>query len=360
MDFSISKMIIKLDIMADQARKHMIKVNYLVQEVARASRRGDHIFVIPRPFAIWISENLNLRDDEREHIVKLGNSFAELESRFMDARWKILVDVNFQEPKMVRDGVWKVGVDYILNYEEMFLQPIQLLVENGTHDGAFYMKMICAEAKRRQFGKIKIKISHGGGGDIGAELIRVSGDGHAVICICDSDKFTPYQPSENHASIIKKFNKCKSVGIVLRTPGKSAENFLPLSICRQISNKSNGAEILERKLNDQDNNVSSGDCLWLYFDVKQGMNQRKCRKYCNETNSNNWILSKYKLNDKNFHDFPNIKGFGDDILEKFIRDEDIQSEFIRFMDSDYWELHFENWLEDILWLSCARKRERAS
>ena len=98
----------------------------------------------------------------------------------------------------------------------------------------------------------------------------------------------------------------------------------------------------------------------MFFDVKKGIILEKYQKKCTDKVSVSWLSKKYNLKNEQIQDLEPVTGYGDEVIKHFLDSDALQHEFIKHMDSEYWEQHFEKWLEDILWLSSSKKRERLS
>ncbi len=106
-----------------------------------------------------------------------------------------------------------------------------------------------------------------------------------LLCIGDHDSLTPIGDSNNN--LMKMYTKLKTntfVGFATLTPGNTIENIFPLSIVERLATNINKSEIgrLKQLIANQ-KNLKKQDCMWLYFDIENGMIHPKKFKECSSS-----------------------------------------------------------------------------
>ncbi|EAP82539.1 hypothetical protein EE36_14008 [Sulfitobacter sp. EE-36] len=229
-----------------------------------------------------------------------------------------------------------------------FLEKPILLLENATNDGDLYIELFSHEARRRGIRSLAYEVANGGGGTTFQEVYRLAKLQHVVVCICDHDKLSPYsQNSETFRKAASTAKHSDLVGTVVTTPGREVENFLPLDLVLDIV--PNFPIDQRKKLEDLitvQGPVQPRDCLWLFFDVKEGICSNKLLKKCKSIDAQRWAEEKYKIDLQ--VDKIAITGFGETVVAQLLDDGALLAKLYKFTRSQYWLHHFAPWFDAFL------------
>lgn len=356
--FSAIKMIIKFDFSQDDiADVDIRKLSDLFSEAARSSLLGYHRVVISRSLAKWAALNLDLSKKHKEHILGLGQEFSQLGGQVEKAKYKILVRHDVGLIDYDDKGTWRIGIDHAL--PEGFLSQTSLVLENARNDGEFYKLLFDLNAKLLRFGDLSYVPVHGGGNGSADEITRIAEQKRPVSCICDTDvKALGGSASATYNSVMSAKRLSNPVGLVIGTPAREVENFLSTNIVRQITENQDSLDYIEHLL-DRQGEVDSGDCLWLYMDLKDGFLPGVLDAYARSPHTRKWICNKFDTTDEEIKNI-NVKPMGNNILQAFMRSERLKSDFHQYVRSAYWAEHFLTWINEVLWVLAGRKRERVS
>lgn len=332
------------------------KLSEIFSEASRASILGHHRIVISRQLSKWAIENLDLATREKEHINKIGQAFSQLARQVDEANYKILVRPDATEITHDNNGTWIIGLDHAL--PDRLLSQTSLVLENANHDGEFYELIFQLNAKLLGFGELSYVPIHGGGNGSAEEIKRISALGKPVSCICDTDLKAPGgAASATYNAVMTVKNNINAVGAISGTPVREIENFLPPSIVGQITEKTETLDYINELLKKQ-KAVSSGDCLWLYIDIKDGFKPGVLDAYCKSEKTRKWVSEKFNLPDDEIKNI-SIDSLGTNILSYFMASSSMKGELHQYIRSDYWRFHFLDWTNKFMWALAGRKRERS-
>lgn len=342
-------MIISIEISVNQLADQPIeKSEDFFSEILRSSRRGHHIVIIPRAIARWAAENLQLSGADRAHLERLKGEFTQL-GGLREAPTTRMLKVNSfaQDLQTADERSWLIGVNEML--AGRFLEKPVLLLENATNDGDLYNELLSHEARRRGITNLAYQIGNGGGGTTFQEVERFADLKHIVVCVCDHDKLTPYSSrSETFRKAKATSDAIQHIGTVIPTPGREVENFLPLDLVFDLYPEYCLPHLQTlRGLIHAQGNPASGDCLWLYFDVKEGVCSGKFVQKCTSDEARNWVQQKYQIDDLNDNDMK-INGFGQNVVERLFANGANLSALHKFTRSEYWLRHFATWFDALL------------
>ena len=322
------------------------EIQLFFEQILSIGSRGIHRLHIKPKLTRWVLRNLALHKSEIELIKSLAKKSARFGARIHTL--PCLLTINYHRKEFIkRTGTcWNVGHLNFVNGTG--LSDVQLLVENERYDGEFYNLIFQLLAEKNDVGILNFTPRHGGGIDEMKKLLpHQMSRGDTVLCICDRDTDFPSKDEKN--PVIKAFQKKVTddfFGFAITTPCREAENFLTLEMFKLMYPQAETSK-LEELIENQNCNIK-GDCLWLYFDTKNGMDPQKAIENCQIIEMKDWLQDKYEI-DRNFVKFAK---FGDNPLKVFLSNKEAQQEFVKFTDSDYWKLHFQEWVEPILWFLC--------
>lgn len=343
-------MIIRIDLSTPEIQAISADdASYLFSEVVRCSRLGYHRIIIPRSVADWVGKNADLSAIDRAHLRRLRAEYTQLAGQ---------AEVSPLVVRVVRAGGVERSADgriVTIGYEHFikggYLLKSVLLLENAVNDGRIIALVLGHEAKRVSFGEIVYEIANGGGSTTAGELERHVSAGRIVACVCDTDlKIPSGARSPTFKSIMKKVTALPLVGLAIGTPGSEAENFIPLSIIDHMFRASHpdACHFLQQVMMSQGN---CDDCFWLYFDIKRGFSAMV--PHLNTEEKRRWACRKLGVDEDSLAGVV-ISGFGDAVIASFFNDEIAQAEFFEFSRTEYWQIHFSEWIHKVLWIVCGR------
>ena len=320
-----------------------------------SSRAGHHRIFVNRKLCQWVEENLDLRKRERDQLLLVEDRSTQLGTAVKNVPCKITIELG--EKKIQQNGLhWRIGhKNFVSDFK---LKQVSLLVENGKYDGQIYKHIFELIAANNKVGIIDFRPENSGGKDFLPKWFEDLADrDELVLCIGDQDNLAPTSHSNN--KLMKTYKKLKSddfVGFATLTPGHAIENFFPLEILEILGSKIDPSEIARLKLLiANQKNVNPLDCMWLYFDVKNGMIKPGKLKKCNASQVE-WLAKKYnvKINEVSNINFQKFGDISNLILQNFENKTKtlIIRKFEEFIETEYWNLHFSPWIEPILWFLC--------
>jgi len=352
-------MIISIEISVAQASEQPVaRLEEFFSEVLRSSRRGHHIVIVPRELARWAMDNVQLSGHDQAHLERIREEFTQLGSLRNDPGSRVLKVVTLhQELQTAGDQAWSIGIEEML--AGRFLDKPVLLLENATNDGDLYTELLSHEARRRGIRSLAYQVANGGGGTTFQEVSRFANLQHIVVCVCDHDKLTPYsQNSETYRKAATTANSIDFVGTVVATPGREVENFLPLDLVIDLFPDFPSAQRskLEGLIHAQ-GTPQPRDCLWLFFDVKEGICSTRLLQKCNSNEARGWAEAKYQIDDLE-DDNTTISGFGQNIVERLLGNGAGLAKMNKFTRSQYWLQHFATWFDALLPFLHSRSNSR--
>ncbi|WYK04068.1 hypothetical protein DWF04_013470 [Cereibacter sphaeroides f. sp. denitrificans] len=346
------------DDFAAQDRAELIT---LLEELARASSRGYHRIIIGRGVARWCRDNIHEASFARTHLIRISEQYAQLKGEYDRASVRLRIELGGAEPSKVSESEWLIGHRAVLN--GLYLEPAAIVVEDATNDGSFYEYVLHAEAKRTRYGALQMRFVNGGGNGLYKEFERAIESQQITVCIADHDMLAPKgQRSQTNLKchVVERKFEGSYVGMLLDTPGREVDNFLPLDIISELPGKrcTKEHQELRRLIDAQGGEVRAGDCLWLYFDVKEGVWSDKYLKKCPDNAALAWIKRKYRAQEEVAFNRIQYPGFKDDIPALFVASNEAKGAFHAFAKSRYWATHFAPWLQKVMSFAAASPRSR--
>lgn len=137
---------------------------YLVVELLRADRKGNHIIVIPRITCQWLRETLDLSQIDRAHLRRLESRFTQLGGLYKQAAIFTTVYLNFDSEFKFEGKQLQISMRLLL--EGNLLDPPVFLVEDSVSDGGFYGWILKEVSNRTGISYLKFELHNGGGSRI--------------------------------------------------------------------------------------------------------------------------------------------------------------------------------------------------
>lgn len=335
-----------------------IELSEFFFEIARASMKGFHRIVVKRNLTLWAIKEVDMLQIHKAHLLEIAQEYAELGTPVNESTPSLTIKFGSEELTEVNDFKWTMGHRKFLGGN--LLESATLLTESIQNDGEFYEFLFQMEAARIEFGPISLIKQAGGGSAITYSLSECARSGRIVICICDSDRVVPegdygdtFHLVEDHA------NELDFVGIASSTPGHEIENFIPIKIVKAMSNslKPKGSVDDLIALFEGQGETTKEDCLYMFYDLKKGVDPNKLIKKCSEPSQKNWVERKYGnlIGTSGSNTLPKF-GKGKNIIGSFLQDHELRKRFVEFLESDYWSIHFAPWTYQLLWFASGRKK----
>lgn len=331
-----------------------------LDELARSISRGCHRVSIGRSVGRWCQENLHESSTTGQRLVRASESYSQSKLEFDAAIFKLHIIVGTSSPTEISLRLWQIGHLTVLNGS--FLEPVCFVVENATNDGAFFEYLISLEAKRTGFGEVSCHFANGGGSGLAKEFSRSIGLNRITVCLADHDRLAPHAKRSQtnlRCQVVERSRAKNYVGIFLELPCREIENFLPLDViskCVPARLRFEHGELRNAVKAQQD--ASQGDCLWLYFDVKMGLEHDQLLKNCKAPEAMSWIAEKWRRGSFELAVDMTIPGFGNDLPDLFLKNNEAKGDFFRFIRSEYWRKHFSEWCSYLLSFAAGSGRQR--
>ncbi|WP_417274302.1 hypothetical protein [Celeribacter halophilus] len=354
-------MLIYLDSTVDQlAAENPVEIEELISELLLASIYGRHLILLDRAICDWAKDSLNLGGREIAQLDRLKALYSQRGTLPQTALSYLKVETG--ETLLTEISPHKYSIGHRAFLDANYVRDSNLLIEHIENDGEM-LKIILREASRRHPAPTyAFQALHGGGADIAACLRVEIPKRHVVVSIADSDKVAPNdKTSVTKRNLEREAERQTFVGMVCETPCKEAENYIPLTILRthqqQLCPEFSSIDSLETLIQNQDV-AGKSDCLWLFFDLKKGIQAEKLDRIQNPPVAA-WLAQKYQLGGRRFSDIE-ISGFGDGILRQFLDCGEAIKDFVKFMKTPYWATHFADFFDLVLWYFASEKKARGN
>ena len=348
-----------------------LQVSQLFERVAIASQTGKHWIYVPYKVVESLMKTQILSVSALAPLTKIGEeSFQYGDILADDTIPKLTIKYGPDEFKSGFGNQIIIGHRNVINGN--YLSEPLLVVEDIGNDGDFYDFILNEEAKRINFSKPNFDFANlGGKAKLGKVMEKFSEQKRIVVFVIDQDsvvKISEVELEHRQTQLEKILNNGNCAGFVKFTPSHELENFLPISIVERVGKNVSSDQLanLKRLIQNQ-GRVKSGDCLWLYYDVKKGINGKKdksgaigIKNYENFTaEDKKWLCDKYNIVELETEieklQFP---GFGEKVIPQFLKYQNYQESFVLYINSsfegfNYWNHHFGDWLKTMLWYGCS-------
>jgi len=267
------------------------------------------------------------------------------------------MEVTLGERQLEETAPNKYRIGHVSLLRGNYLSESKLILENVENDGDMMDLVLRETGKSQEVRFYHFLRTHGGGADTPTCFRATIPEQRIFVTIVDSDRKAPMDgDSQTYRNLIREAARQVYAGMVDSTPCKEAENFVPLSILRdhrqQICAGYGNFGALDTLL-DRQNITCPSDCLWLFFDVKKGIEADKLNAVGNP-DVRSWLEAKFLTDGQSFDEL-DIEGFGDGILRQFLNCGAAVGEFVKFLKSGYWAEHFGTFFTDIYWYFVAEK-----
>ena len=347
------------------------------EKISDAVYNGIHQFYLPLELYLYL-KTLSIFSNPTLAAIEFINERSSELGEYLNNKTlpKLTVKYCESEFKCGSENHFSIGYKNVLNGE--YLLSPTLVVENIKNDGDFYEFLIIEEAKRRDgFSVVNFNLENSGSRGNTNNMVKVySKKKRVVVFVIDQDEIAPSMAKlkTERKDWLKILNGKNCVGFVKYTPGHELENFIPLSLVKELGRNIDDGYLQEiKKLIHDQGTTNAGDCLWLYYDIKRGIKVKKNKAGFNvnkkfdldQDDNLEWFCEKYNIDKSKFVSLK-LPGFEynksgtreENIIKNFWDEPDKNKDkFIKHMNRkknnlNYWEHHFGGWMHWLLWLGC--------
>lgn len=331
------------------------QIEELFEELVRANQRGNHFILIDRPTCDWAIDNLPLGKRHKAHLEHIKQRYTQAASLLSQARKYIQIKIGHKPLEQVNQKRFEIGHINLLGGN--YLDKPRLIVENSKYDGGLFKLIADNSGLFGPVSDVGYQLVNGGGATIVACFISELEHRRIAICVVDSDKFSPHDPPSDTVTRLNTVaDRQTFVGMIAEAKCREAENYIPIDIIRDHRLCPEFADfdfILDRIRKQTIERPS--DCLWLYFDAKEGLRNEKMKQIDYQPTLE-WLQKKW-LEDEEEIEGLEVQGFGAHLLSVFLGCNAALSDFRGYLKSKYWRYHFSSYFEEIFWYLLVDKRK---
>lgn len=332
-----------------------------------ADRCGRHLVIISRSICTWASSNLNLSGQNKNHLNRLREGFATRGAISRDA--SCFIKLKIGGPGIsIKDGFFEISHDEFMR-GEYAQSKSKMIVENLTADSKLYEFLFEVSAPKTKVPNWSVDFVMGGGDTtvtaFESEILKK----RVTVCVVDSDKIAPCDHiGETAKKVLRRHHKrnidqidatAPYIGAAIETIGHEIENYIPMCAVKKLTTFVFPKEL--DGLADQSFIKESSECLWLYYDIKDGIDGMKIEAKINDgkktSGVKSWLVDKTRIPADNFNTLK-ISGIGKTVVQHFLKSESAKSEYILFSNTEYWYHLFLKHFESILWFFAASVKSR--
>lgn len=328
----------------------------LFTELIRSSLRGHHLILIDRLCCTWALENLNITRREKAHLEHLRNAFTQRGALRREALVQLIVGLGSYGLQL-QDQAFVIGHRQLLIGR--FLEKPVLLVENAEADGALLGTVFHAIKRNHPVKDFAYEARHGGGSTIVRCFDTELRERRIVVCVADSDKVAPCSGASATVQALTKTSQLQTyVGKLFVTGCREIENHIPLRIIQEhglCPQYPHFDKLTQRLLSQPAANEK--ERLWLYLDLKAGFRGIEVAAKPYHQNVHAWIEEHYGQGEPISN--LTLAGFGDALMQSFLRSGAAIADFARHVLSDEWRRVFGAFFDEMLWYFLAERKRPA-
>ncbi len=332
-----------------------------------ADRCGRHFIVIKRAICGWALTNLKLSGQNQNHLNYLKEQYATRGAIHKSATSYIKL-VFGDDPIIANDQYFQIGHKVFIAGEFASSKTI-MTVENINADSKLYEFIFQVACKYTNVPNWSVEYILGGGDTTATAFEGEIEKNRVAICVVDTDRISPCDKLGQTAKKVLKVDRKRNivavtppkayVGKAFETIGHELENYIPLIAIKQI-NCFTCPEGLDDYIS-QETLKDSEDCLWQYFDIKNGVDGGNIVKKLNAGNKSqdvvDWIREKFGLSFDDFGKFK-IQGIGRSVTQHFLACVAAKEQYFAFSKTEYWKALFLKHFEEILWFLASSEANR--
>lgn len=344
-------------------------VEDLVNRLIEADRAGRHLVVIDRKLADWIEAHTTLSVNVRSHLVSIRQAYATRGTMPSVATSYLVVSPDFTEIQCDDGKTYTIGVKEFLRGQLPDL-PAALVLEDVVSDGKLYEHALGEARKLTPVPSYRYDPVHSGGSRVPQVFEIEIAKNRVTTCLVDSDRLSP--PDGKSSSALGVLRSCRErnsaartrpcyVGQALVLPGKELENIIPFSIASAIPTADLSTVAYLSPLINQDREIVDEDCLWLFFDIKCGIDGSKIvdklQRGLLSEQSVEWLCQRLGIELAGLTGLV-VAGWGETFVARFLDNNEALANFHKFVRSSYWRTVFQPVFSRLLWFFCAPKADR--
>lgn len=332
-----------------------------------ADRFGRHLVVLPRRVCSWAEENLDLSGRNLKHLVGIRENFS-TRGKIPTAAKLHLKVVMGSESISIRDGFFQIGhVEFISG--EYAQTKARMVVENLRTDSRLYEYIFGVSVSKTNVPGWAVDFVLGGGDTTATAFEAEIARNRITVCVVDTDRIAPCDRLGQTAKKVLNIHANRNefplhpaspyIGIAMETVGHELENYVPMRSVKKLP-AFRLPSSLESLISQKERKAPS-ECLWLYFDIKKGVDGKKISDKVAAGKKDReviaWLAQKANTVEDDFEGL-RISGIGGTIVDHFLECDAAKEEYIEFSRSDYWSHIFLGHFERILWFLAAPTRLR--
>jgi len=345
------------------------KVEDLVNRLIEADRAGRHLVVFERLTVDWIVANTTLSVNVQSHLISIRQSFATRGTMASVATSFLEISPVFGEIQCEDSRRFTIGVDEFLRGRFPDFATAFVL-EDVVSDGQLYEHALREARKLTQVPSYCYEAVHSGGSRVPQVFDLEIAKNRVTTCLVDSDRLSP--PDGRSSSALGVLRSCRErnsatrtqpsyIGQALVLPGRELENIVPFSIAKDIPTANvETVEFLSPLIN-QDREIEDEDCLWLFFDIKCGLDGSKildkAQRGLISEQSVDWLCHRLGIENAALATLV-VAGWGESFAARFLENNEALANFHRFVRGAYWRNVFQPVFSRLLWFFCAPKPDR--
>lgn len=345
------------------------RVEDLVNRLIEADRAGRHLVVLDRTIADWILAHTTLSVNVRSHLVAIRQSFATRGTMPSVAASYLMISPDFTEIQCDDGKKFTIGVEEFLRGRFPDF-PAALVLEDVVSDGQLYEHALHEARKLTQVPSYCYEPVHSGGSRVPQVFELEIAKNRVTTCLVDSDRLSP--PDGKSSSALGVLRSCRErnsaartrpsyVGQALVLPGKELENIVPFSIARAMPTADLGTVAYLSPLINQEREIADEDCLWLFFDIKYGIDGSKIvdklQRGLISAQSVEWLCQRLDIELAGLTQLV-VAGWGDTFAARFLESNEALANFHKFVRGSYWRTVFQPVFSRLLWFFCAPRADR--
>lgn len=254
-----------------------------------AHRRGDHVTVVPRDTALWLTHNLQLSEQDIATANRIKSEYTQNAGLLNQAQvfLKIVADADH----LRGDSDREIPITLNTFAKTRLSERVAFVVEDIVNDGKTYESILAGIGKRHAARVTAFELLHGGGDRIEETFKKQIEYGRFVVCIVDSDFPAPSDGIPTKAKRLRQIANRENwrAQIIAITPCREIENFIPLEIIRELGLNIDNETIRNLgRIAEREKPSHKTDKYWLYFDIKEGADGERLKRISGEA-ERKWI-----------------------------------------------------------------------
>ena len=324
-------------------------------ELLRAHRNGCHLFVVERDVADYLSQRIELSNQDKALLRRLHHEFTQLGR--LHERATTYIEISVPGEKPVRRGrCLRLPLD-LISYRT-FGGAALLLTENARFDGRLIRFVLRCVRDVSRGPSFSFEDVHGGGASIVDGLVEALDARNVGICVLDTDRRSPF--SDVCAVTKKAINtSAKSdwpLFVVVPLPCHELENVIPHEVIMMMQSSIGckwNSMVSRIKEWESKGSKREVEAFWLFFDVKEGLSSDEILSLSKD--GREWIGQRLNVAGA-FSGEWRYSGYGSSVVPQLLEDNRALDEIRKRIREPTWWKVFGEVFSDIVWFGAASKR----